>query len=727
MLRKLSFTTEQVDKDVLKDDLNALEENIKAMEVSIAQNSNASLESKAVFHLVKKSFEEAKKGNYETLRKLHQENKMIADLAFANKTTGEEYNQLISVIGKMNQSINDTTRPYINAAKTFSNFGIDKSINMAKNYLMSSLGDMPPIVQKMFWGGKGLLDQYKAYKENKESQKQELDAEFKDYLKQYGTDPNKDENEGVRPEDAPEKSILNEVAKKLELAKENGFELPEEKQAELLDSIKIGIAQEYQKFMQEGHTLEEVMSAVQDEERFNQLMLAEMKKISESPERMEEIAERVREQHPEATKEDFYAKEREEEYQRDSIEATNNLAEKVELLTVATQKNTEASSENGSGGPLSKLANLIPKGIKDAITKVTEAAPVKMVADGVKQAAQKVGQVAQKGGEAVVKGGKVAVESTKQGAKKGLEKGASMATKQGAKVIGKQLLKAVPVVGAGIMAYEAVSLVNDIVENDPMFSDADALNANVEKALEPQQRTDGLDLSSGLDDESMEHVELWQESTEQRQKDNKEGISFQKNLDLLKQMHKDGASRSWNILGGHFGDSREDIIEEMTAQWDKMDEDTRKKYIAMGIDPKRMYEWNGDQFKNEGQARSVYEQEGGTLAAMFGSNAPEAGTVEHAKLVADAAVAGKVTSIYGAGRDKRGARLKFEEERAMAQKAREQARQTAAEQKPTSNITNITNNNVVNNNNSKGGGLMGSLFNPSANAARGSAPVEVRW
>lgn len=733
MLRKLSFQ-QNIVGDNLNSDIEELEKDLAKIEGIIAKNENASAESKAVFDMLKNSIDEMKRGNYETLRKLHQENKMLANLAFATKVNGAEYNELITVIQKMNQTIDENTRPYINAFKGVGNFGIEKSINLLQSSFQSMFAEMPPIVKSLFDGGKDAFSRFKQYRENRAAQKQELDANFKEYLKNYGK--------------SPEEQIV----------------------AEISHAMQEGMNEELVAQLQGTDNLPQMVEFLKNSTVFNKRLADEMKKLAESPEKQQELVIQIKkalENNPDEGKENFLDKERQETYQRDSVEATRTVADKLDLLIEATEKNTKAS-ENQNNSLLSGLTKFLPAGLRDAIAGVVQA-PLNVIAKGkdvVKAGASAAAKTVAKGGEVVAKGGKVALEGTKKVAQKGAEKlgstAAGQAVKKGAQVLGKNLLKAVPVVGTAVMAYEAVSLVQDIVKNDPMFSDIEKLEENISKATEPQERTDGLDLTSGLDDESMENVEMWRESTEQRANEkgkNESVIAFEKNLEFLKQMHKEGTTTSWNPLGGHFGESRDDIIAEMAENWEGMDNVTKDKYRTLGLDPTTLYGTtaNGNfTFK---------ETEGGSLAALYGNDAVGVGAEhdalqakiregadkyqdfrmeklldkadEHARLsdvnfrmgsqegyrYHEAMIDKTTDATLSVATGQQQAHDIMRQEAVLKKYALENS---ASGQQASGNVTNITNNNVVNNTSSKGGSG-GFLSNPSADAARGSSPVETRW
>ena len=108
--------------------MQALEGDIQKLESIIGTNEKASAESKALLDLLKNSFDEAKKGNYEVLRKLHAENKMIADLAFKANTTGGEYAELVTVSFGIARILEESDRKF---ERLYSN--ADKALYVAKN------------------------------------------------------------------------------------------------------------------------------------------------------------------------------------------------------------------------------------------------------------------------------------------------------------------------------------------------------------------------------------------------------------------------------------------------------------------------------------------------------------------------------------------------------------------------------------------------------------------
>lgn len=261
MLRKLSFQ-QNIVGDNLNSDIEELEKDLAKIEGIIAKNENASAESKAVFDMLKNSIDEMKRGNYETLRKLHQENKMLANLAFATKVNGAEYNELITVIQKMNQTIDENTRPYINAFKGVGNFGIEKSINLLQSSFQSMFAEMPPIVKSLFDGGKDAFIRFKQYRENRAGQKQELDANFKEYLKNYGKTDNR----------LPEEQIFDEITQ----------------------SIQEGMSEELYAQMRNTDNLPQMVEFLKNGKLFNERLAQEIEKLAESPEKQEELVARIK-------------------------------------------------------------------------------------------------------------------------------------------------------------------------------------------------------------------------------------------------------------------------------------------------------------------------------------------------------------------------------------------------------------------------------------------------
>ena len=199
-----------------------------------------------------------KRGNYETLRKLHQENKMLANLAFATKVNGAEYNELITVIQKMNQTIDENTRPYINAFKGVGNFGIEKSINLLQSSFQSMFAEMPPIVKSLFDGGKDAFNRFKQYRENKSVQKQELDANFKKFLKNYGK--------------SPEEQIVSEISQAMQ----------EGMNEELVNQLK------------GTDNLPQMVEFLKNSTLFNERLAEEMQKLAESPEKQQELVVQIK-------------------------------------------------------------------------------------------------------------------------------------------------------------------------------------------------------------------------------------------------------------------------------------------------------------------------------------------------------------------------------------------------------------------------------------------------